>query len=104
MAYVEPASLLWTQDLRTSGAPCVDREDPEAVAGLVPVWDARGLMYLRDEPLPGDGRDLAMRFFNCYKSSEVDRMIGDRRARNYVEGRCTAVSPWSALGSVSVGP
>ena len=93
MAYVEPASLLWTEGLRTSGAPCVDREDPEAVAGLVPIWDARGLMFLRDEPLPAEGRDLAMRFFNCYKSSEVDRVIGDRWARNYVEGRCTVVSP-----------
>ena len=28
----------------------------------------------------------SMRFFNCYKSESIDRMIGDRRARNAVEG------------------
>ncbi|CAK9097604.1 unnamed protein product, partial [Durusdinium trenchii] len=93
MAYMEPRSLLWTGDLRSSAVPDVSREDPKAVADLVPIWDAKGLLYLKDRPLAGGGSDLAMRFFNCYKSLEVDRMIGDRRACNYVEGRLTLVSP-----------
>ena len=70
------------------------KEDPHAVEGLVPVWDMNGLLWLRDAPLPQGGEDLAMRFFNCncYKSELVDRMIGDRRSRNFVEGRLTIAS------------
>ena len=33
-----------------------------------------------------------MRFFNNYKSPECDRMIGDRRLRNWREGRIPGVS------------
>ena len=71
MAYMEPLSLCWTGSARTTGAPNLLREDPKAVAGLIPVWDARGLLFIRDTPLPERGIDLAMRFFNCYKSKEV---------------------------------
>ena len=92
MAYMEPAALLWTSHLRTADGPLVAREDPLAVQGLVPVWDMNGLLWLRDVPLQQGGEDLAMRFFNCYKSNQIDRMIGDRRSRNYVEGRLTVAS------------
>ena len=68
-------TLLWTETCRTLSSPNL------------------GLLYIRDRPLAEHGADLAMRFFNCYKSKEVDRVIGDRRSRNYVEGRLTLASP-----------
>ena len=33
-----------------------------------------------------------MRFFNCHKNLDTDRMIGDRRAMNYVEGTIPGAS------------
>lgn len=53
---------------------------------LLQRWDVNGLFFTR-EPLPEADSDLAMRFFSCYKNTQTDRMIGDRRSRNYVEGK-----------------
>eukprot|EP00435_Cladocopium_sp_Y103_P065330 s276_g27.t1 len=92
LAFCEPASLRWTEDARSCDVPDLGKEDYDAVRGLMKVWDARGLLYLRDLPLPEDESDLAMRFFNCHKNIEVDRMIGDRRAMNYVEGTIPGAS------------
>lgn len=45
------------------------------------------------EPLPEEEEaDLSMRFFTCHKNLDVDRMIGDRRSRNFVEGTIPGAS------------
>ena len=75
MAFVEPASLIWTTSLEAPSAPDSDKEKYKSVHDLA---------KLRKDP--------AMRFFNAYKNHEVDRMIGDRGSRNYREGRLAGVS------------
>lgn len=84
MAYVEPASLVFRSDPGTLDVPDLTKEDGDEVLALAKVWDARGLLFLvHDQP---DMTPTSMRFFNCYKAQQVDRMIGDRRARNAIEG------------------
>ena len=80
-------------DQRTIDAPDLNKEDYQAVKRLMKIWDAKGLLYLRDEPLPEEEEaDLSMRFFNCHKNLDVDRMIGDRHSRNFVEGTIPGAS------------
>lgn len=84
LAYVEPMSLRYRTCPGSSDVPDLSKEDYAAVLALAKVWDVRGLLWLEeDDP----SYDLtSMRFFNCFKSAAVDRMIGDRRAMNAVEG------------------
>ncbi|CAK9106382.1 Methyltransferase-like protein 5 [Durusdinium trenchii] len=92
LAFVEPDSLLWTATEQADDRPDVGRESYDKVKELALLWDVNGLLSFGSA---GDERfdaSHAMRFFNNYKNIDIDRMIGDRRARNYVEGRLTAVS------------
>ena len=92
MAFQEPASLLWTSELPPQDFPDLDKEHYDSVLQLAKVWDARGLLKLVRKPSGWHWRDGAMRFFNCYKSVDNDRMIGDRRIRNWQEGTLPGVS------------
>jgi len=92
MAFCEPSSLRWTLSERSYDVPDVEKEDYDAVRRLMKLWDVRGLLFLRDEPLPCDETDLSMRFFNCHKNASADRMIGDRRAMHFVEGTIPGAS------------
>ena len=91
MAFQEPNSLLWTASERSSMVPDLARESYDSVRDLALLWDINGLLHL-EEAREDDDPTLAMRFFNCYKNETTDRMIGDRRSRNYVEGRLAGVS------------
>lgn len=86
LAFNEPESLRWTTFDRTRDAPDLGKEKYEDVLMLMKIWDARGLLFLCDAPLDDADADLAMRIFNCRKGHNWDRMIGDRRSRNFVEG------------------
>lgn len=83
LTYGEPESLRWNQcpigDKRDLG-----KEKYEEVLRLAKSWDVNGLLWLgAHDP----ERDITcMRFFNCFKNSSADRMIGDRRVRNSIEG------------------
>eukprot|EP00435_Cladocopium_sp_Y103_P022128 s659_g5.t1 len=67
--------------------PNVLAEDPDEALRLAKVWDAQGLLRLIPSELcPLDAR-LHTRVFNNFKNSLMDRQIGDRRGRNFVEGR-----------------
>ena len=92
MAFCEPSLLRWTSTERSPDVLDVEKEDYDAVRRLVKLWDARGLLFLRDEPMSGDEADLSMRLFNCHKNVSADRMIGDRRAMNFVEGTIPGAS------------
>ena len=84
LAYVEPASLVFCSSPRTDDVPDLKKEKYDDVLALARLWDAKGLLHLEKA---GPAEDVTrVRFFNCFKSSTVDRMIGDRRARNAVEG------------------
>ena len=49
-----------------------------------------------------------MRFFNCYKSSQADRVIGDRRLRNWRKGKVPGASRFLptalCLASLDIDP
>ena len=103
LAYVEPDSLLWTKEMPPEGDyPNLDKEDYNAVKDLALLWDSRGLLHLQEAAPSHDWREGSMRFFNCYKSSTADRMIGDRRLRNWREGKIPGVSRFLPTG-VSLG-
>ena len=59
---------------------------------LAKVWDVWGLLHLHDVDLFHAKRFELVRVFNCLKSLEVDRQIGDRRGRNAVEMRVSGPS------------
>lgn len=88
MAFQEPASLKWTE-----GLPLEDFPDLSKTLQLVKIWDAKNLVsfkpYKDGVPWHEAG---CIRFFNCYKSPDVDRMIGDRRIQNWKEGKLPGVS------------
>ena len=93
LAFQEPASLLWTSELPAADFPDLSKEKRSSVLQLAKIWDAKNL--LRFAPCPENATWKShgcIRFFNCYKSSECDRMIGDRRLRNWREGRLPGVS------------
>ena len=43
---------------------------------------------------PSWRRHVDIRFFNCFKNANADRMIGDRRIRNWKEGRLPGALAW----------
>ena len=93
LAYVEPDSLRWTDQLPPEGDfPNLDAEKYDTVKDLAHVWDSNGLLYLTECPPSATWESGSMRFFNCYKSLAADRMIGGRRLRNWREGRIPGVS------------
>ena len=93
MAFQEPASLLWSYELPDEDFPDLSKEDYSRVLELVKIWDVKNLVRFKQvEKGASWQRDGNIRFFNCYKSIDADRMIGDRRIRNWREGRLPGVS------------
>ena len=86
MAFRNPDSLLFEADFSTVALPKIN--DPlEQIVKLCHVWDERGLLLLHEHDVPGVFPEETVRIFNAYKSSAVDRQIGDRRGRNATEAR-----------------
>ena len=58
LAYVEPDSLLWTDQLPPEGDyPNLDKEDYSAVKDLALLWDSRGLLQLKPADPSHDWRE-----------------------------------------------
>ncbi|CAK9067376.1 unnamed protein product [Durusdinium trenchii] len=74
MAFNEPESLRWTASVATDDVPNLSKEKYHMVKDLALLWDVNGLLYIH-EPAE-EGMELSMRFFNCYKNKETDRMAG----------------------------
>ena len=91
MAFNEPESLRWAAQERSCNVPDLSKESYDLTKDLALLWDINGLLFLKEPPEEHE-EDLSMRFFNCFKNDDTDRMIGDRRSRNYVEGRLACVS------------
>ena len=92
LPYVEPEVLRWTRAFDTTDIPDLDKEDPARTLQLAKVWDVNGLLHLSSKQIEGGMRPACMRVFNCYKSTLVDRQIGDRRGRNQIEAYLPGVS------------
>ena len=86
MAYCNPDSLLHSVLPDAENIPCI-RDPLDQVVGLMKLWDSRGLLLLHEHNIPGIYPHESVRIFNCYKSAECDRQIGDRRGRNFCERR-----------------
>eukprot|EP00435_Cladocopium_sp_Y103_P048082 s660_g14.t1 len=82
LPYQEPRFLFHGFPVPDNDVPNLQTEKPEECLNLAKVWDARGLLYLAEEPVqPG----MFCKVFNAYKSRECDRQIGDRRLLNQAE-------------------
>ena len=60
----------------------IARESRSECLQLMKIWDTQGLLTLFEGPV-GDG--MFCRVFNCFKSAECDRQIGDRSRINMSE-------------------
>ena len=69
--------------------PDTSREDRAELLRVFALWDSLGLLDVH--PLPTHPRALC-RIFGSFKSPTQDRMIGDRRGPNSIEGRVKGVS------------
>ena len=85
MAFVEPDVLLYGGIPDPQECPHTSRESQEEVTALARKWSDLGLLHLKDDCLDLQGKHDFVRVFNAYKNPECDRMIGDRRGRNFVE-------------------
>ena len=86
MAFCNPDSLLHPVLPDKENLPCI-RDPLEQIVGLMKLWDSRGLLLLHEHNTPGLYPHECVRIFNCFKSVECDRQIGDRRGRNFCERR-----------------
>ena len=94
MAYREPASI-WIDRVPEVWEYPQIRDPPETVCHLAKLWDIHGLLFLHHEKVSERPSFELVKVFNCYKSAEIDRQIGDRRGRNSVE--CKVDGPSSDL-------
>ena len=98
MAFAEPASLLHFNPPPDDFMPVWTRENPQEVAALASLWDKLGLLRLAPARLSMSESFLLARAFNCYKGPDRDRMIIDRRGRNYAECRLAGPSMFIPVG------
>ena len=95
MAYRVP-DLLLSGLLPSPGQYPVVRDPTTEVEALARVWDRNGLCFLSDCDVP---EYSLTKVFNNLKDQSCDRQIGDRRGRNYQEGRLQGPSRWLPAGS-----
>ena len=89
MPFVEPDVNRFDVRPPAGSFPDVRECDVEQVRDLCRVWDANGLLRLipMSHGPKEDQLFLHTKVFGNLKNRDVDRQIGDRRGRNYVEGR-----------------
>ena len=75
--------------------PQADLEEASRTLRLLKLWDKKGLLYLSF--LPKGARELS-RVFGARKDEKIDRMIGDRRGPNGLEGRVLGPSRFLPQG------
>ena len=90
LPFRDPDFLLTSRVPGFGDAPCLN-DRPEEVAALAKKWDRQGLLLLHKEPVIQHHR---VKVFNCFKNSEKDRQIGDRRGRNFSEQALRGPSSW----------
>ncbi|CAE7860744.1 unnamed protein product, partial [Symbiodinium necroappetens] len=83
--------------------PDLRRERPGEVLRLALKWAEKGLLFLKDDYSDQASHEDAVRVFNCYKASDCDRQIGDRRARNFRERALRGPSTSLPCGPVFLG-
>eukprot|EP00435_Cladocopium_sp_Y103_P017362 s4386_g4.t1 len=97
LPFQEPAFLRHGLAVDESCAPNFRRESRSECLKLMKIWDSKGLLRLFEEPA---GPGLFSRVFNCFKNTEQDRQIGDRRRVNMAELSYDGPSQFLPPGSV----
>ena len=89
MPFVEPRINTYDVMPPAGSYPEAASVDCDEVLKLCKIWDINGLLCLLPVEMgPGAGEGhLHTRVFGNFKNSKVDRQIGDRRGRNFVEGK-----------------
>lgn len=87
MPYREPAVLAFDNAV---GVHVPIRDSQETIAQLAALWDKQGLLMIHREAVDPS---RYVRIFNAFKSSEIDRQIGDRRSANALEARISEYGP-----------
>ena len=82
LPFQEPAFLRHGLPVDESCAPNFASESKDENLKLARLWDRNGLLELFSSPV--DDKTFC-KVFNCYKSAECDRQIGDRRRVNMAE-------------------
>jgi len=62
-------------------------ETPEELAGLAFLWDKQNLLYIHSYDIPSYYPEERVRIFGAMKDADRDRQIGDKRGRNFAEGK-----------------
>ena len=84
--YREPAVL--ANGLRPpAGSYPKMTETCEELAGLAFLWDKQNLLYVHSYDIPTYYPEEQVRIFGAMKDAERDRQIGDKRGRNFAEGK-----------------
>ena len=81
-----PDVLLFERDLDQVPMPKITDPVPE-LAKLARLWDSKGLLFIHAFDIGSLCPHEYVKIFNCWKSQEADRQIGDRRGRNAVESK-----------------
>ena len=87
MPYREPAVLAFDNAV---GVHVPIRDSQETIAQLAALWDKQGLLMIHREAVDPS---RYVRIFNAFKSSDIDRQIGDRRSANALEARISEYGP-----------
>ena len=95
LPYVEPKVLQHWEPIDYTAGPDLRRESRSEYLALAKKWSGLGLLALTDAP---PFRDSYTRIFNCFKSEEHDRQIGDRRLANAVEYALSGPSRYLPAG------
>ncbi|CAE6951851.1 unnamed protein product [Symbiodinium sp. CCMP2456] len=103
VACLEPDLLLRGAEPPPGEVPDLRRERPGEVLRLALKWAEKGLLFLKDDYSDQASHEDAVRVFNCYKASDCDRQIGDRRARNFRERALRGPSTSLPCGPVFLG-
>lgn len=91
MAYREPSSILCNRVPERWEYPAL-RDPLGKVVDLAKLWDKNSLLLLHREEVNDRPTFEFVKVFNCYKSHDRDRQIGDRRGRNAVERKVSGPS------------
>ena len=105
LPYVEPRFLLHEESVEDADFPSFSHESREENLELARLWSTKGLVRFFQKPLlPGH----FSRVFNCYKSAEQDRQIGDRRIPNarerHIDGPSRRLPSGFLLTNLRVAP
>ena len=97
LPFLEPKVLRFQAEEPLAPHPTHCTDHPEELLSLYRKWDQNGLLGFTDSYVDEWQK---VRVFNCRKSDQVDRQIGDRRSLNLIERSLPGPSADLPIGSL----